>query len=182
MTHFVFRPVTNKGNAVRIERGLVDGVDTVTVTYERDATAARVIRALNKYPGLSDFRVTLQSATRELADPMLAIPPGLSEQAQQGVEAILDLAEAERSVHTGGCRAFYSPTQWAARGETFGQGAELVVVHDGSELARYFSYDREDYDAIERMSDRLEPLGLYAESLTAWATGLYAVKKGKVSR
>lgn len=177
MTRFVFRPRTNPGDEVRVERAWIEATDTVTVTYARGATTARIVEALNAHPGLKDFRVTLEPPTREVPDETLAIPEGLSERTRRAAEAILDIAEAERSAYTGGCRAFYSPAQWRARGEQYGQGAELVVVHDGSALARYFSYDREDYAAVERMNAVLEPLGVYAEQLTGWATGLYANEK-----
>lgn len=174
MMRFIFRPITNPGDEVRIERDWIEETDTVTVTYARSATTAHIVEALNAYPGLKDFKVTLEPPRRDVLDETLAIPEDLSERARHAAEAILDLAEAEHSAYTRGCRTFYSPSQWQARGEHYGQGAELVVVHDGSALARYFSYDREDYEAIDRMNAVLEPLGVYAEQLTIWATGLYA--------
>jgi len=75
----------------------------------------------------------------------------------------------------GGCTAFYSPAEWLARGEKYGRGAELIVVHDGGDQASFFSYDYENYGNIDKMNETLEELGLYAEQCTCWYTAIYMI-------
>jgi hypothetical protein len=106
-------------------------------------------------------------------DRTLHIPDKLSAQGRAAAEVILRLAQQDERTETGGCRAFYSPREWKERGEKFGADSLLVVVHDGSDLAAYFNYDREDYDAIERMDNALEEIGLMAQSCTGWYTAIY---------
>jgi hypothetical protein len=73
----------------------------------------------------------------------------------------------------GGSRAFYSPLEWRARGESCGNGAALVVVHDGGDAASYFNWDYGDEKAAEAMGKLLSKLGYFAESCSSWATGIY---------
>jgi len=91
------------------------------------------------------------------------------------------LAE-EKLEYTGGCRAFYSPEEWVARGETYCRTALLVIVYDGGQVGDAFEYDREAYKLIERMRVRLEGHGLYAEPGTNWYAGIYPIAKFKPSK
>ena len=79
--------------------------------------------------------------------------------------------------------AFYSPEQWAERGEEYGHKALLIIVHEGSELAPWFSLDAayqtgaaSDYDQVETMCQALEAIGLYAEQCTTWYSAIYAIE------
>ena len=81
--------------------------------------------------------------------------------------------EKREATYTGGCRAFYSPREWAARCEQYGLNSVLVICHDGGSVGQFFSYDQEDYDAIEAMSEELRQHGLYAEQCTTWYSALY---------
>ena len=79
--------------------------------------------------------------------------------------------------------AFYSPEQWAERGEEHGRGSLLVIVHEGSPLAPWFSLDAayqtgaaSDYDRVETMRQALEAVGLYAEQCTLWYSAIYAIE------
>lgn len=40
----------------------------------------------------------------------------------------------------GGCQAFYSPAEWAARGEEYGKLSELIIVHDGGDIAAFCNW------------------------------------------
>ncbi len=75
--------------------------------------------------------------------------------------------------YTGGCRAFYTPDQWKARGELYGLNAALVVCHDGGDLPLYFNYDYQADRMIDKMNKALEAIGYYAEPCTSWYTGIY---------
>ena len=73
----------------------------------------------------------------------------------------------------GGCQAFYSPKQWAARGEEYGLKASLIVVHDGGAAAPYFNMDYCDYKNQEQMIEALSKIGYWAEQCTSWYTAIY---------
>lgn len=73
----------------------------------------------------------------------------------------------------GGCKAFYTPQQWAERGESYGRNSALVVVHDGGDLAPYCNYDYGSYDLIEKMNAALKKIGYYLESCTCWYSAVY---------
>ena len=107
------------------------------------------------------------------------IPKGLSPLAQSAAEAIVHTARAfvGETASGGGCKAFYSPAEWRARGEEYGRNSELIVCHDGSDLARFFNYDYNDARAVEAMQKALKPLGLYSEGCTCWYSAIYKVTK-----
>jgi hypothetical protein len=78
----------------------------------------------------------------------------------------------------GGSRAFYAPPEWRARGESCGNSAALVVVHDGGDAAPYFNWDYGDTKAVESMGEMLNKIGYYAESCSSWATAIHRVNLG----
>lgn len=102
----------------------------------------------------------------------LKVPEGLSDLGKKAAEAVLATTGAESG---GGCRAFYTPEEWAARGEKYGTGSVLVVVHDGGDLAPSFNMDHCAYESMERVRKALEPLGLYAEQCTSWYSAIYKI-------
>lgn len=74
---------------------------------------------------------------------------------------------------TGGCRTFYSPAEWKARGESYGLESVLIVCHDGGDVASFFNYDYECYQRLENMREALEKVGYWAEPCTSWYTAIY---------
>lgn len=74
---------------------------------------------------------------------------------------------------SGGCRAFYSPAEWAERGEKYGKESFLVVVHDGGDLAPYFSLDYQQYEQYNKMEETLKEIGFYQEQCTSWYSAIY---------
>lgn len=73
----------------------------------------------------------------------------------------------------GGCKAFYTPKQWAEKGEKYGTKSKLILVHDGGDLAYYCNYDYECYGMIEKLSKALGEFGYYVESCTTWYSAVY---------
>lgn len=126
--------------------------------------------------GVEDARYAVERGYREVIPrDDLAIPAGLCPLGQAAAEAILAVLRREDRADAGGCRAFYSPAEWEARGEAHGRGSVLVVVHDGGDHMGHFAYEREDYEAIDRMADALRPLGLYSEQATVWYSAVYRI-------
>lgn len=82
---------------------------------------------------------------------------------------IADFLKSHNRLHTGGCRAFYSPQEWLARREAHpGPHAVLIVVHDGGDLAPIFNWAYEDYALLNEMRSTLERQGFYCEAVTCW--------------
>lgn len=102
------------------------------------------------------------------------MPEGLSDVGQSAWKAIVTLLMTDDPrMSTGGCKAFYSPEEWRARGESYGKESELVIVYDGGDHRPYFTLDAECYDLVERMNGMLEPLGMYLEECTGWYGAVY---------
>ena len=75
----------------------------------------------------------------------------------------------------GGCRAFYSPKEWKERGEDYGLTSELILVHDGGDLAPYCNLDYEEYKMHDALYEFLKSKGYYLESCTCWYSAVYKV-------
>ena len=105
----------------------------------------------------------------------LDVPMGLSKHGNKAAQVILDVLRRNNATYTGGCKAFYTPEEWKTRGEKYGLKSELVVVHDGGDLAPHFNFDYEEYNHCEDMNFALEDNGLYHEPCTSWYTAIYNI-------
>lgn len=104
----------------------------------------------------------------------LAIPAGaLSLSGCEAWQAIMGLVERFDLWHTGGCRVFYSPDEWVARGEPYGTTSELIVVYDGAAIRELF-----EGRLSSSTTSALEELGLYYEQCTHWYSAIYHIPKG----
>jgi len=101
------------------------------------------------------------------------MPDGLSSNGKKAYKAIMQVLIDNDALDTGGCKTFYSPAEWKARGEEFCLGAELIIVYDGGGVAPFFNYDYECYGAIDLMDKALDEVGLYSEQGTSWYSGVY---------
>jgi len=77
---------------------------------------------------------------------------------------------AKHGLQTGGCKAFYSPREWFARGERYGTRSELVVVYDGGELGEVCRMDGAFYSELV---EALKGQHLYVEECTGWYAAVY---------
>ena len=113
------------------------------------------------------------------ANKEFAIPTGLSRKGRKAAQTIVKTAKEVfgPDVSTGGCVSFYSPKEWAERGESYGQNSELIVVYDGGDLRYLMSldaaYDMGSYEWTEKMREALSSLGLFAEECTCWYSAVY---------
>lgn len=102
------------------------------------------------------------------------MPVGLSDKGKKAYKTIMDtMTLVNGTVDTGGCKTFYSPAEWKARGEEYCRNAELIVVYDGGAVAGFFGYDYEQYDLINDMDQQLFNAGFYSEQGTTWYSGIY---------
>ena len=105
------------------------------------------------------------------------VPTGLSRKARKLVFAIRKLA-LKFSWSAGGQKVFWSPKEWAEKGEQYGKGAELVILHEGGDHAPYFSLDhaydeRHPYLNYEFTIAFLQKYGYWSEGLYTWSTAIY---------
>jgi len=103
----------------------------------------------------------------------LAKPEGLSAAGEKAYAAIAEFLKTFDLEYTGGCKAFYSPKEWKERGEDYGLESELIVVHDGGDLASIFNLDYGCYDLNAKMDEALRRHGVWMESCTCWYTAIY---------
>lgn len=105
----------------------------------------------------------------------LECPDKLSKLGCDAHAVIMDFLERHEATYTGGCKAFYSPEEWEARDERYGRDSELIVVHDGGDVASIFSPDYGDPILMEDLQDELAKIGLFAEACTSWYTAIYKI-------
>jgi hypothetical protein len=101
-----------------------------------------------------------------------ACPKGLSEKGMAAYRAIMTVLAENDALHAGGCKVFYSPKEWRARGELYGRESELIIVYDGGDHRRFFNMD-EAYKDYNAMCDVLQPLDLFFEECTGWYAAVY---------
>jgi hypothetical protein len=103
------------------------------------------------------------------------IPTGLPRKGRLAAKLILEfLAEKGLTDHGGGGK-FYSPKEWRERGESYAQGSQLVITHDGGDHACAFNYDYEAYALMEELRGRLQPHGIYIEQCASWFSAVYLI-------
>ena len=102
------------------------------------------------------------------------IPTGLTRLGRRAAQTIVRTAKEEwgPNVSGGGCKAFYTPEEWAEREEVPVAGI-LVVVHDGGDLAPLFNLAYEAFDQADNMDNNLKEIGAWSESMTSWYTIIY---------
>ena len=117
-----------------------------------------------------------ETPTKEEA---LARPESLSTLGQKAHKAITNVlakyASPDRGSldDPGGCKTFYSPEEWQARGEAYGLTSELVVVYDGGGPRHFFEWEGRNESLLEEMRLALEADGLYHECCTCWYGAIY---------
>ena len=127
----------------------------------------------------------MTNKTKNTTHSNLTAPATLSKKGKEAVQKVLDVMakhglDATKEDFTGGCRAFWTPEEWAARGEEYGRKSVVVVVHDGGDVGNFFSFDREQYKLVEEMNDALGEIGLFAEQCTCWYSAIYPILLGGV--
>lgn len=108
-------------------------------------------------------------------NPDLRIPTPLSRQGRRAAQVILGALEQWYLTYTGGCRAFYTPEEWLLRGERYGTGSLLVVVHDGGDIASIMD-DGKLFESLQHLLGHRA--GVYLEPCTCWYSAVYPSSGG----
>jgi hypothetical protein len=106
-------------------------------------------------------------------NPDLAKPSHLSPEGEKAYRAFLAFLKAKGRTHTGGGRTFYSPEEWAERGEEYGTKSVLVIVHDGGDVAPVCNLDYEQYKLNDQMVEAMAEAGFFVEGCTCWYSAVY---------
>lgn len=103
------------------------------------------------------------------------MPENLSSEGQQAHAVIMEVLKSADRMNTGGCRTFYSPSEWRERDEDFGLSSELIICYDGGDVGQFFSLDKDypRYTYHTMMTEALARVGLYPEECTAWYSAVY---------
>tara|TARA_R110000824_G_scaffold107488_2_gene253809 strand:+ start:1767 stop:2195 length:429 start_codon:yes stop_codon:yes gene_type:complete len=108
-------------------------------------------------------------------NPDLAKPEGLSTKGSAAYDLIMSYLTKHKLTYTGGGKAFYSPQEWAERGELYARGSILVVVYDGGDQGEAFSLDKgyPTYTHVNTMTELLMANDMHYEEGTTWYGGVY---------
>ncbi len=101
----------------------------------------------------------------------MQFPEGASKDAVAAIKAIIRAVGKQHTDEV--MRAFKTPEEWEARGEDYGHGSVLIVVHDGPPLSDFFNLSYCDHEAHDKVQTALGKLGLYAGQCTGWYSAIY---------
>lgn len=107
-----------------------------------------------------------------------AKPRSLSKEGNAAYKTIMRVLNEHNCLETGGCKTFYSPKEWRARGEPYGRNSELIVVYDGGAVMPFFNGNvayEGGWTLMEEMNAALKKVGLYAEECTGWYAAIYKI-------
>lgn len=85
------------------------------------------------------------------------------------LDAFITVLREHGYTSTGGCRPFYSPQEWKARGELYGRTSLFIVCHDGGDIATAIR----DSAMFQRLQNALQKHGTYLEMCTCWYSAVY---------
>jgi hypothetical protein len=111
----------------------------------------------------------------KLTPDLLAAPSNLSPAGKKAHAAFLAFLKKSKHTNTGGCETFYSPKDWAERGEEYGKESVLVIVHDGGDVAPVCNLDYECYDLNNEMVEAMSAAGFFVEGCTSWYSAVYPI-------
>ena len=101
------------------------------------------------------------------------MPNNLDRAGVRAYEAIKKYLRNFEGMSTGGCKAFYSPSEWNKRGEKYGSDSALIIVYDGGDLRPYMSMGDECYSLYEGIRNALRDEGFFIEECTGWYAAVY---------
>jgi hypothetical protein len=102
-----------------------------------------------------------------------SIPTGLTREGRRVAQEIVRTLAAHDALGSRE-RVFYTPKEWAARGEDYGHGSLLIIVHEGGDHAPFFNLDACAYTCFDEMQRNVSALGVgYVEQCTGWYSAVY---------
>lgn len=98
--------------------------------------------------------------------------PQLKELVLQAAEEVLDDVGREELLRDS---PFYTPEEWAARGEEWGLNSQLVLVHEGSWFSYLLNLEEQAYALYDAFAEKLNQIlpDYHFELCTSWCSALY---------
>ena len=103
-----------------------------------------------------------------------AQPSGLDAKGVLAYQIIMRFLKRYDATYSGGAKVFYSPKEWAERGEDYGRGSHLIVTYDGGDHRMAFNMDEEAYAVYDELQAKLAEAGMYFEECTGWYSAVYS--------
>ncbi len=75
-------------------------------------------------------------------------------------------------------KLFCTPREWTGRGEDYGQGAVLILIHECCEAGEALSHDKaydapRPYHLLNELTKKLRDEGFFMEEMYRWAAAVY---------
>jgi len=99
--------------------------------------------------------------------------PKLSPEGQRAHAAFVAFLVSKGMTYSGGGQTFFSPEEWAERGEDYGKKSLFVIVHDGGDVAPVCNLDYECYSLNNEMVEEMSKHGVFIEQCTSWYSACY---------
>lgn len=96
------------------------------------------------------------------------IPDGLSQTGQAASITIRDYLAEHDCLDDSGAVGFRTPQQWEAKGEEPLPDAELIILHDGGNVAAAFDTARGDRELKNGLRERLSGQGAVLVQCMSW--------------
>lgn len=112
----------------------------------------------------------------------LNIPAGLSKDGERAAKIIRDYLTDNKLTW---CESdlFMTPQEWGDRGEQYGNGSILILIHETGAAGEALSYDKaacaaRPYHHLEKLMRTLASAGFYSEQMYSWSSAVYLSDKG----
>lgn len=111
------------------------------------------------------------------ANDHLNIPAGLSNDGKRAAKIIRDYLIANDMTWME-CGLFMSPKEWRDRGESYGEGSILILLHETGDAGEALSYDSAAYAPrpyyhLEKLRQILADAGFFSEQMYSWSSAVY---------
>lgn len=111
------------------------------------------------------------------ANDHLSIPEGLTNDGKRAAKIIRDYLVANELTWAES-DLFMAPQQWADRGEGYGEGSVLILLHETGDAGEALSYDMAAYAPrpyyhLEKLRQILADAGFFSEQMYSWSSAVY---------
>jgi len=106
----------------------------------------------------------------------LNVPKGLTRQGRKAAFLIRRYCIDNDMVNNE--KLFRTPEEWTGRGEKYGEGAVLILIHECCEAGEALSHDKayeapRPYHLLNELTEKLRDEGFFMEEMYRWAAAVY---------
>lgn len=127
-----------------------------------------------EFAGFKDWEELLYNTAITPFEDELAIPQDVPVEVQDFCRDLRNSMRALGEEWCGGCKAFYSPDEWArVNGSPVSRSTLLVIIHDGGNMAPRFNLDYEQYALYSSIDPMLRTRGLWRDHMSSVESRIY---------